>query len=129
MDDILSKHMRAVHVSSLATVFESVYESTFFLFFFVLRFITNPPQSISGIGAFLLFFACKAIQVLNDALIAFVINKYERIHIVEYVPVKTLKREVLFWWVTLFGVSFAFLRITGNMWDPSIKLYGAQLKK
>jgi len=112
---------RGAHISSMATIFESVYESAVFMSFFLLRFITNPPPNMSGIEATLLFFICKAIQVLGNALAAFVTYKYEGILLVERATVKNLKSEVCFWLVTLLIPYLGFLRIAGNAWDPNIK--------
>ena len=115
---------RAKRVSSLATVFESVFDSACFLYFFVLYFITNPPQNIFLVKAVVLFFVCKAIQVLSDALAAFVIYKYEGIVLFEHATVKKLQPEVFFLLVTLLGCSLSFLPIVGNLWDPNIRLRG-----
>ena len=112
---------RSLHVSSMATIFETVYESACFHYFFVLRFICYPPSNMSGIGAVGLFFACKAIQFLTDALTAFVTYKYEGIVLLEYATVKTLNSEVFSWWVVLISASGVFLNATGNLYDPSIK--------
>jgi len=114
---------RAKHVSSLATIFESVFESACFLYFFVLCFITNPPQDMSLLKAIVLFFVCTAIRTLSNALAAFVIYKYEGIVLVEHATVKKLQPEVLFLLVTLFAATLPFLSIVGNMWDPNIVLW------
>jgi len=111
---------RSVHVSSMATISETVYESACFHFFFVLRFITYPPPNMSGIEALGLFFVCKAIQYLNDALTAYVVFKYEGIVLLEYASVKKLKSQVFFWWVSLMLVII-FLSFTGGAYDPAIK--------
>jgi len=68
-----------------------------------------------------LFFACKAIQLLSDALTAYATYKYEGVVLMDYATVKKLNSEVLFWWVYLMAFSLSFFAITGSMWDPSIK--------
>jgi len=112
---------RSLHVSSMATIFETVYESACFHYFFVLRFICYPPSNVSGIEAVALFVVCKAIQFLTDALTAVVAYKYEGIVLLEYATVKTLNSEVFSWWVMLISASCVFLSATGSLYDPSIK--------
>jgi len=114
-----SQDQRPLHVSSLATIFETAYESACFHYFFVLRFICYPPPNMSVVAAACLFVVCKAIQVLNDALTAYVVFKYEGIVLMEYAT--KLKSEVFFWWDTLMTAALVFIGITGSMWDPAIK--------
>jgi len=71
--------------------------------------------------ATLLFFLCKVIQVLGNALAALVTYKYEGILLIEYATVKNLKPHVLFLVIVCLGFSIPFLWITGNMWDPTIR--------
>jgi len=113
---------RSLHVSAMATIFETVFESACFHYFFVMRFICYPPPNMSVIQVVVLFFVCKAIQFINDALTAYATYKYEGIVLLDYATVKKLKSEVMFCWVTLMAVSLNFIHLTLSMWDPSIKL-------